>query len=593
MVITNVFGFSSSRRSNNEGQEQGGGGQGPGAADGGELRARANTRNVTVAIQYSWLHDMRNVGGEGEEAGQGPGENGDTFVMSFTDVPDSTSNDRFQEVIGIAAQFALSRVARRISLLRGLSKESFEKLPLKKLSEVDSELCSICYDDFEDDASIGSKRNRDVDTDALYLKRQRTGDDSSSTQSSLSPGEAVTGADGGARESNQAGGASPVEGEAEQPHYKHSPTELPCGHVFGRDCIFRWTQEHNSCPICRARIVENEGLNHAVQDAPVVMDEFDRQSFERIRQLIYGDSASGGERLNGDGGITLQRHNVIVIRPDSASFNGHLQRGEAGTAPLAGSSAGTDTEQVPASQPERSAEANSSTAPAARTAESMEAVGVIPLALFSLAPLGVTRNTDAASPAQGDDASPDPAAAGEGGGSGAASMNNTDISRLFDLIANLTGRMQPRRNSSGNNNNNSANSANSDPVAGGPSHPAPAERGQEGDAPAPAQPASRFGLFDFLSRGRMMGSPFSVGGNPIRDVLAEGRRRPSLEGRSLFGTGVASFREGAGVRTVDFSGPMPQPRSPPAPAHNNTSDDTDTNSPHDRTHPDDPTPETE
>ncbi|AAS54300.2 AGL191Wp [Eremothecium gossypii ATCC 10895] len=582
MVITNVFGFSSSRRSNNEGQEHGGGGQGPGVEDGGEPRARANTRNVTVAIQYSWLHDMRNVGGEGEEAGQGPGENGDTFVMSFTDVPDSTSNDRFQEVIGIAAQFALSRVARRISLLRGLSKESFEKLPLRKLSELDSELCSICYDDFEDDTSIGSKRNRDVDNDALYLKRQRTGGDSSA-QSSLSPGEAGAGGDAGGREGGHAGGW-PAEEEAEQPHYKHSPTELPCGHVFGRDCIFRWTQEHNSCPICRARIVENEGLNHAVQDTPVVMDEFDRQSFERIRQLIYGDNASSGDRPNGDGGITLQRHNVIVIRPDSASFNGHLQRGEAGTAPLAGSSAGTESEQAPAAQAERVPAGNSPTAPPAHAAESMEAVGVIPLALFSLAPLGAARNTDSPASAQGNDTTPEPATTSEGGSAGTASMNNTDISRLFDLIANLTGRMQPRRNSG--NNTNSSNST----LAPSGSSRSGAERSQESAAAPPAP--SRFGLFDFLSRGRMMGSPFGAGGSPIRDVLGDGRRRPSLEGRGLFGTGVASFREGTGVRTVDFSGPMPHPRSPPAPAHN-TSDEADVNSPHDRTHPDDPTQETE
>ena len=30
------------------------------------------------------------------------------------------------------------------------------------------------------------------------------------------------------------------------------PTESPCRHVFCRECILRWLQEGNTCPICRS-----------------------------------------------------------------------------------------------------------------------------------------------------------------------------------------------------------------------------------------------------------------------------------------------------------------------------------------------------
>ena len=36
------------------------------------------------------------------------------------------------------------------------------------------------------------------------------------------------------------------------------PTKAPCGHSFHFECLFRWGRKHNSCPLCRGKLVEEE-----------------------------------------------------------------------------------------------------------------------------------------------------------------------------------------------------------------------------------------------------------------------------------------------------------------------------------------------
>jgi len=30
--------------------------------------------------------------------------------------------------------------------------------------------------------------------------------------------------------------------------------ELPCGHAFDKACLTKWLKEHDSCPVCRAKL---------------------------------------------------------------------------------------------------------------------------------------------------------------------------------------------------------------------------------------------------------------------------------------------------------------------------------------------------
>ncbi|CUS25142.1 LAQU0S28e00408g1_1 [Lachancea quebecensis] len=256
------------------------------------------TRNIMVSIQYAFVSGVR-LGANGENPEDGAGEGvtmppiGD-FVLNFTDVPGTATREQLDEVVALASGVAVNRMNRRFNRSRGISKAAFENLPVLKLSEVPQESCSICYDDFEGEApeptaenARSRKRARDHKADedlhsSSSSKKRRSGQDSGQTSED---GEEASG-----EESNPQPAVlePPKENEADANNpgsaaYKHSPLKLPCGHIFGRECIRQWTNEHNTCPICRARIVGTDGLaDHSVND-----DLEDQASLERIRRLLY------------------------------------------------------------------------------------------------------------------------------------------------------------------------------------------------------------------------------------------------------------------------------------------------------------------
>ena len=217
------------------------------------------------------------------------------LVLSFRDVPASTPQDRLNSFISVAAQLAMERFNRLLNRPKGITKDEFGKLPVLKISDLptsEGPLCSICYDEYEEENDISkTKREREFEDEGESegIKKRKDNGGAPITQT-------TTGNSGSATDTNAeiAGQSStplteqPLTPNDEEtnPSYKHSPIKLPCGHIFGRECIYKWSRLENSCPLCRHKISENAGVQRAAeQDTDEVAAN--EAAFERIRRVLY------------------------------------------------------------------------------------------------------------------------------------------------------------------------------------------------------------------------------------------------------------------------------------------------------------------
>lgn len=285
------------------------------------------TRSITVSIQYSYFSpnglanlNQPNAGADGEEGTPATRPDG-ALILSFRDVPTSTPQERLESIISIAAELAMRRFSDLMSQSKGITKEQFEELPTVKLSELldeQSKVCSICYESYEDEPENILKRSRDDDFGdrSESIKKQR----SESPAVVLDPPEPAGRTTG--QPTQEANGD-------ETPTYKHSPVRLPCGHVFGRECLYKWSRLENSCPLCRHKIVEAAPGNS--ENSNEEMANLNADAFERIRQALYNtqqpDATEGAanDTTNETNNaaepsdlqnFTFSRSGIVFLRPD-------------------------------------------------------------------------------------------------------------------------------------------------------------------------------------------------------------------------------------------------------------------------------------
>lgn len=239
-----------------------------------------------------------------------------TIFLQFRDVPASNSQERLQTIMSIASELAIRRMAdlSQFQQNKGISKENFEALPLIPLKDLDPNVknsgCSICYEAFVDPelpASVtnSKKRSRDEDENEVdeindqQSKRPRSGENAtdpvpaghgsvSTAESDTTPNPSVT----------SATSATPTTNDEEvDPSYDHSAVEVPCHHIFGRECLYKWCKLENTCPLCRHVIAES-------QHTPTTFDNIPNSvtttaAFQRIHDMLYNNNGTTTSTTDG------------------------------------------------------------------------------------------------------------------------------------------------------------------------------------------------------------------------------------------------------------------------------------------------------
>lgn len=341
-------------------------GEGTAATDGTQL-----TRNITVSIQYSYFTpanfaanmtapgtteatDLNGIptniaanaaGTVATATTLGTGHPDGAVVLSFRDVPASTPQERLESIISIAAELAMRRFSDIAMASKGIPKDEFEKLPVLEISKLPADsdkICSICYDDFEDEPENSKKRQIEDEIsndDTQSSKKKKKTNDSQSIPQSEDAASASNRSILSQSTPSEPIVVDSIATENEHPSYLHSPIQVPCEHIFGRECLYKWTRLENTCPLCRNVIVEVIPQQGA---APENTNETNADAFERIRQLIYSTNPNdtvnptGPDRPTNDtvgsyqttgantatsgaarDAFSMSRSGIVFLRPDT------------------------------------------------------------------------------------------------------------------------------------------------------------------------------------------------------------------------------------------------------------------------------------
>ncbi|CCD26040.2 ubiquitin-protein ligase SAN1 NDAI_0G02630 [Naumovozyma dairenensis CBS 421] len=264
------------------------------------------TRDITVSINYEFPGFNNNNNNNNTAATTTtPGTNGinnagsevpttapterpmGAFILSFRDVPIATSQERLSTVISLATELAMRRYNQLIRP-KGISRENFEKLPILKTKDITGTTeCSICYEPYVDEPDpIDNKRKRaagdgteEDSNDDNKKKRKLATAGAANDTAPLASTSTTENTDTGNNSSS-----TNIE-EAEEPVYLHSPVKLPCDHIFGRECLYKWSKLENSCPLCRHKIIESD--SERASEISTADRAGNDAMFEQIRNMLY------------------------------------------------------------------------------------------------------------------------------------------------------------------------------------------------------------------------------------------------------------------------------------------------------------------
>ncbi|QPG72980.1 hypothetical protein FOA43_000284 [Brettanomyces nanus] len=313
------------------------------------------SRNIILTVNYIYGQSPNaapiTTTNNGNAANNSDGITGSLILH----VPSINENDEenLQVLVRLATIIALRTISSSIKKASGVPDQVFEDFKLPQLSciEKSDRQCPICYEEYqssqeEDKLNDNGKRPM-LTENSPSKKRQKT----------------VT----GVKHTKSTGTEPDAESKEKRQKYSHVPVEMPCGHLFGRTCLYEWLKTNNSCPLCRDKIRHTKGsesgyattvvlpnLAQVVSDSREVIDGFN----SRHLAFLLPDSNGNISEPNGSPDqetalpVTLPFRfpTIVALHPEA---NGRGISAVAGTAGALGATGGVSITD-PAVRPNQS-----------------------------------------------------------------------------------------------------------------------------------------------------------------------------------------------------------------------------------------------
>ncbi|KAK6461652.1 mating-type transcriptional regulator [Scheffersomyces coipomensis] len=255
-----------------------------------------------------------------------------SLIMSLPN--NSTNRDprAIQEFIRIATQMAYSSILHGLHKEKGITVDKFNSFPSVHDFNDDEDddndsthrnhnkTCSICFENFDNlnkelniinnESGIKDNNDEDVDidndgdTDSMVnvkKRKLRTGTvdptdsrsnsrngNRSQPSATATPEPSTTTESGPPPTSGPAPAASSTSPETPPPNprteylctytgsFDHSAIKMPCGHIFGKECLSEWLKEHTTCPLCRSSVAEESSASRHLENFTLINLPFER-----------------------------------------------------------------------------------------------------------------------------------------------------------------------------------------------------------------------------------------------------------------------------------------------------------------------------
>lgn len=522
----------------------------------------ATTTGASVSTNADGTTTDSPTAGPAQLPGGRPFPPGVVFLQ-FRDIPAGSSQERLQSIMSIASELAVRRMV-DISALRfnkGISKEDFEALPVIPIRNLDTtvkdEGCSICYEPFVDTEPHSKKRSREeddeekkmrddsikrptpesgvnatpsigsVDTVSTPSSTTITATDEtlpatpSTHEASFTPTETSTNA-------NATNNSNLANDEETNPTYDHSAVEVPCKHVFGRECLYKWCKLEHTCPLCRHVIAES--ANTPIHVDPQQAASTTNAAFQRIHDLLYNSSNT---TINGEANPLAGAAADVLRGMDNNNSTANTNNDTSNNTTNASSTA-SGPNGAAGSSGVPTANGATGTTGTDGIASSMRPSNIIFITPRWYTPPNVeaTNTGDTSTGSEG--VTINSSSTSENGSTTTAALNNerSPYERFRDVIGSYFDNLAHRTNESNNTNNDNNGTGTPTPAAETNSSSAP-----NTDSSASATSNSTRNL-DLLAMG-----------NSIRNSLLQHRNATAnADGGAptLFNSGVASYRNPSG-----------------------------------------------